>query len=64
VSHHVRITARFRKEPDYGRLARGLLQFLEDQEKERSASPDDGVPIVPSANSRHAKESTAAKDQP
>lgn len=31
MSHDIRISARFRKEPDYSRLARALLQFLEDE---------------------------------
>lgn len=32
MSHNIHISARFRKEPDYGRLARALLQFLEEEE--------------------------------
>ena len=40
MSHQIRISARFRKEPDYGRLARALLQFLEGEAEVEQAGAD------------------------
>lgn len=43
MSNHVRISAKYRKEPDYGKLARALLLFLEQQaevEGEVATRPD------------------------
>jgi hypothetical protein len=66
MSQDVRISARFRKEPDYGRLARALLQFLEEQaEKEGSDLDQESGPGAEAPATMYATEiETDAEDQP
>jgi hypothetical protein len=66
MSHDIRISARFRKEPDYGRLARALLQFLEDQaaaertDNDPQSQAQDETP----ASGPIAEDDSAAEAQP
>lgn len=66
MNQDVRISARFRKEPDYGRLARALLQFLEEEAEKEKSDPDQerGSRPAAAATVDASEAETDGEDQP
>jgi hypothetical protein len=60
MKHQVHISARFRKEPDYGKLARALLALVEEIEQQEAEAEQDAADKKRPAR----KEQPAEEDQP
>jgi hypothetical protein len=46
VKHQIRISAQYRSEPDYGKLARGLLSILERKQAAKQAMASSNRPTT------------------